>query len=124
MNDQELETLVTLARRLPEDDDRENLKRIHHTQKYGHLIVLKEQGKIVGYAEGYRMDHVPDHPVLPLPKDNPDGKYVYCWAAVCEPGYLRKLIQMGKRTFKDCDWICWHTSRKNNRLHAERISHV
>jgi len=117
----EVNSLLNLARRLPINDDAENLKRIRHAIFFGHVLILKSGGRIVGYAEVYRMQEPPSYPVIPWPVDDPKGKILYCWAAVCEEGYLFELIRLGKRTFPDCHCISWHRHRRNNKIHFERI---
>lgn len=117
----ELKECVRFSRRLPEDRDLENIKRLVYVAQNGQLLIYKEQGKIKGYAELYRMNYIPSHPVEPLPIDNPDGEYLYCWAAVSEKGYLFKLIRMAKITFKSCKFLIWHTHKKNSKLHMEKI---
>lgn len=121
LSQEELRECVRLARRLPEDNDLENIKRIVHASQRGQILIYKERGRIKAYAELYRLRYIPEHPVEPLPEDDPDGKFLYCWAAVAEKGYLLKLINMAKRTFKSCRFIVWHTYKKGAKLHMERI---
>ncbi len=117
----ELLDILILARRLPCKDDVKNYQRIGHVLNHGHLVVLKVDGQIVGFAECYRMKEIPSFPVMPLPKDDPEGKILYCWSAVADRNYIRALIALGKRTFPNCSEIAWHTHRRKNALHLERI---
>jgi hypothetical protein len=117
----ELLDILILARRLPCKDDVKNYKRIGHVLTHGHLVVLKVDGEIKGFAECYRMKEIPSFPVMPLPVDDPDGKILYCWSAACERNFIRQLIELGKYNFQTCTHICWHTHRRKNALHLERI---
>lgn len=119
--EKDLSEILLLARSLPCKDDAKNYQRIGHVIKHGHLVVLKVEGEIVGFAECYRMKNVPKFPVMPLPVDDPKGKILYCWAAVAKRNHVRNLIILGKRTFPYCSAIVWHTHRRKNALHLERI---
>ena len=120
LEDEILDVLI-LARKLPCKDDAKNYERIGHVLNHGHLVVLKVDGEIKGFAECYRMKEIPSFPVMPLPKDDPEGKILYCWAASCFPRFIRQLIELGKRTFPTLEVIAWHTHRRKNTLHLERI---
>jgi hypothetical protein len=112
-------SLLELANRLPTTEEK-NIKRISHVLEHGHLVEMKDGNKLVGYAEVYRLKDIPKFPVVPWPKDDPDGEYLYCWAASCERGRIKELIQIGKRRFRLCRWICYHRHKRNNKLHIER----
>ena len=108
------EAVLDLMDRLPVDRD-ENLERLAHTHTYGHILELIEDGELKGYGEVFRLKSVPVYPVIPWPKDDPEGKFLYCFSAVCEKGYIRKLIELGKKTFPECD-IIYHREKKNHQL--------
>jgi len=116
-----IDSLVRLVCSIPGHNDCQNYERMKHADRFGHIMVLQEEGEITGYAEMYRMRSIPDYPVLPLPKNEPDGEYVYCWAASCERGRIRGLINLARRCFKNCRYLVWHNHRRNNKLHVERI---
>lgn len=117
----EMVDILILARRLPCKDDAKNYERIEHVLKHGHLVIIKEAGQVVGYAECYRMKEIPSFPVRPLPVDDPEGKILYVWAFACWPGYLWKLKELGRNTFQTCTHFCWHRQKRKNALHLERI---
>lgn len=117
-----VDTILNLMKRLP-GSNAFHLSRLGHTLEHGHLLILKEEGAIKGYAELFRMRHIPNYPVRPLPKDDPSGEYIYCFSAVAERGYILKLIQLCKKTFPKCTYIVWHRERRNRKLHLERIEH-
>lgn len=121
IRDEDLSDILVMARRLPCKDDVKNYQRIGHVLTRGHLVVLKVDGVIVGFAECYRMKEIPSFPVMPLPVDDPEGKILYCWAAVANRNFIKQLIELGKRTFPNCSAIAWHTHRRKNALHLERI---
>lgn len=114
----ELESqLLQFARRLPVQDDAENLERLHHAEKFGHLVILRVAGDILGYAEVYRMKEIPKFPVIPFPKDDVDGKILYCFAMVCERGFCKDLIKLGFDTFIGIDTIAYHRNKHGNKLY-------
>ena len=116
-----MKQLIELARGLPIKEDSENFRRINHAIYFGHILLIKEHGRIVGYAEVYRVKESPAYPVTPWPIDDPAGKILYCWAAACEKGYIKKLIDLAKRTFPEVNFICWHRHKRNNKIHLERV---
>lgn len=119
-----IDLLLKFAERLPECDKEEHRERIRHCKRFGHLFILKEEGIIKGYAETYVVSKVPAFPAVPWPKNEPDETYLYCYAAVCDQGYLRKLINMGKLAFPDLKFIFWHRAKRGNKLRKERVSYV
>lgn len=110
---------IDLAKRLPTDED--PIPRLDHVHKNGHFLYLKISGQLKGYAELYVLNDVPEYPVIPWPKNEQGGKFLYCFAAVCEKGYIKDLIDMAKRTFKDCKYLCYHRHKRGNALHIERM---
>lgn len=115
-----IDDILELAERLPVKSRVNHAARIAHCLEHGHLIQLCEGDRIVGYAEVYILNSPPGYPVVPYPVNEAYGDYIYCWAAVCEKGYIRKLIETGKRTFNRCRWLCYHRRKRNNALHIER----
>ena len=109
--------LIVLARRLPVKDDFRNWRRIHHAKIFGHVLIVRQEGRIVGFAELYRMRYAPDYPVKPWPKDDPEGKVLYCYAAVCEKGFIRELINLAHRTFPGLR-IEYHRRKHGNKLYS------
>ena len=109
--------LLQLAYRLPGQD---HFIRLGHASRYGHILSLRKDGYLVGYAEVYVLDRIPDHPVRPLPVNVPGGIYLYCYAAVCERNHIRELIRLAKRTFPNCKYIVYHRLKKNNQLKMEK----
>lgn len=109
--------LIKFARRLPVQDDIENLERLRHADKFGHIIILRVAGDILGYAECYRMKEVPKYPVIPYPIDDVDGKILYCFAMVCERGFCKDLIKLGFDTFINVETIAYHRNKHGNKLY-------
>lgn len=115
----ELVHILRLMDRLP-TKRRENVERLFHTLKYGFLLILRHNGKIIGCAETFRMKEPPEYPVIPWPKDDPEGNVLYGFSAVCEKGKILKLFQMAKEMFKNCEYIAYHREKKNHKLYRER----
>ena len=113
-------SVLDLMDRLPVDRE-ENVERLNHTLRHGHLLLLKEDGEVKGCAELFRVKRVPAYPVLPWPKDDPKGKFVYCFSAVTEKNRIRDLINLAKVRFSECKKIIWHTEKRNHKLNFERI---
>ena len=118
-----LNELIPLARTLPVKSDEKNLARLKHVKRYGILLHIVDGNEIVGFVEAYRLKEIPAFPVVPWPIDDPGGKYLYVWAAACKNGYVKKLRAL-RLKFNQCEWLCWHRRKYNNRLHKERINHV
>lgn len=116
----ELEEVLNLMDRLP-TNRKENTERLVHTLKHGHLLLLREDRKIKGCAELFRVKKVPNYPVIPWPKDEPEGKYLYFFSAVTEKNRIRKLINLAKERFPECSFIVWHTEKRNHKLNFERV---
>lgn len=117
--------LVEFARRLPVHDDGENLNRIQHAKKNGHIVILRDGVKLLGYAEVYRLKSIPNYPVLPYPVDDIDGDILYCFAAVCEDWNIRKLIKLGFESFAGIKRIAYHRNKHGNKLYIiERVKNV
>lgn len=113
--------LLALSNRLPTKIPVDHAARIKHCIEHGHIVCLIDNGEVVGYAEVYLLNKPPQYPVIPWPISNPNGEYMYCYAAVCKPGRIKELIKLGKKTFAHCKWLCYHRRKHNNRLHIERI---
>jgi hypothetical protein len=109
--------IVALARRLPVRNDEKNIARLMHTEKHGHIVTLKVGGDLLGYAEVYRLKEIPTYPVIPFPVDDPEGKILYCFAAVCERGFIKDLMKLGFDIFKGVDRIVYHRRKHGNRLY-------
>ena len=120
MDAEDLLDVLDLMDRLPVDRE-ENVERLNYTLRFGHLLLLKEEGKLTGCAELFRVEQIPDYPVIPWPKDNPKGKFVYCFSAVTEKNRILKLIQLAKKRFPECKKIIWHREKRNHKLSFERI---
>ena len=108
-----------LSNRLPMEQQ-ENLQRLNHVSKHGHLVFLFSEGRTVGYAEVFRMKEPPAYPAIPWPVDDPQGLFAYVFAAVCEVGFVKDLLEIGAKTFNSCEWICYHRAKRNNKLNVER----
>lgn len=117
MNEVIEKQLVNLARRLPVKDDTENLERITHTRNHGHIVILSVGRDILGYAEVYRVKEIPSYPVIPYPVDDADGKILYCFAAVCEKGFISDLVRLGFDTFSGVETIAYHRNKHGNKLY-------
>ena len=113
-------SVLDLMDRLPVERE-ENVERLNHTLRHGHLLLLKEEGEVKGCAELFRVKRVPAYPVLPWPKDDPKGRFVYCFSAVTEKNRILKLIQLAKEKFSECSHIIWHREKRNHKLYFERI---
>lgn len=109
--------LLEMARRLPVTDISENLERLRHTRKFGHIVILKVGRDILGYAECFRVREIPTYPVIPYPIDDVDGKILYCFAAVCEKGFILDLIRLGFDTFSGVETIAYHRNKHGNKLY-------
>lgn len=117
------ELILQLTKRLPASNE-DHEARLEHVLKHGHILLLVKDGTLKGYAELFVMDHIPDHPAVPYPVSVKNGDYLYCFAAVCDQGYIKELITMVKNTFKNCKFLIYHRHKKDNKLHIERINHV
>lgn len=117
MNEVLEKELVDLARRLPAKDDSKNLDRIRHAFANGHLVILRVGNDILGYAEVYRMKEIPSYPVIPYPVDDIDGDILYCFAAVCNPGFVKDLIKLGFDTFSTVNSIVYHRRKHGNKVY-------
>src|ERR1700675_3083402 len=91
--------ILELAQKLPDVSYNENIERLEHVKKHGHILILRDEGRVVAYAGLYRMKEAPPYPVIPYPVDDPEGEYLYCYAASCEKGRIKELIDLAKRTF-------------------------
>lgn len=121
LEEQELNQIVDLSKRLPVKNEAKIFNRLLHAKWHGHLVIMREEGKVVGYAECYQLKAIPSYPVEPLPKNERGGKYLYVWAASCEKGYARKGLNVLKNNFPNCDFIIYHRFKRNNKLKIERI---
>lgn len=111
-----MQEILDLADELPTSRKR-NLARLLHCGQYGYLVQVIENGELKAYGEGYLLNKIPTYPVVPWPKNEPDGRYLYCYAAVAKKGYLKKLIELGRRTFPNVKAICYHRHKKNHKLY-------
>lgn len=116
--------LLDLARRLPEGDEDEHIERLEHCITHGNIITIEKDGRTAGYAELYRMELPPQYPVWPYPEDKKYGRYLYCYAAVCEKGLIKKLMNLAKETFPECFYLCYHRNKHRNKLYIERMARI
>lgn len=110
--------LVELARRLPVKDDAKNIERLAHTERHGFIVKLGVGPDLIGYAEVYRVKEIPSYPVIPYPIDDEDGKILYCFAAVCEDGFIKELVKLGFDRFHDIEMIAYHRRKHDNKLYT------
>lgn len=99
-------------------------KRLAHCQKYGKIIFLFKRDVLVGYAELYQLKEIPKFPVIPWPKNDESGEFLYCFATACRPGQIRDLKKLAFRYFPNCKYLCYHRLKRRNKLHIERIHHA
>lgn len=121
-----IDDLITVCRNISEViTDEEHRKRIQHCDENGAIIILKEGSKIIGYAEIYTLDKVPDWPVEPWPVSQKGGQYLYCWYTFVDQEYrkskaLTEMIQIARASF-NCKWLCYHRDKYNHRLKVVRL---
>ena len=118
------ETFIDFAMRLPRGDREEHLERLKHCEENGDFIVLFEDGRIQGYGEVYKMEKPPQYPVWPYPTWDSEGKYLYCYAAVCRKGLIKKLMRLGRDKFPECEFLCYHRDKNKNRLYVVRMENL
>ena len=103
---------------------KKNLERLLHVEKNGHLLLLKNEGRTVGYAELYVMKNAPSYPAVPYPRNEDQGTLLYCFAAVCERGFIQRLIKMAFDTFPEINEIVYHRRKHDNKLYKIARQHV
>lgn len=112
--------IICLAGLLPCGTE-ENRLRIEHCRKFGKILKVFHKDELVGYAEVYVMKAPPSYPVIPWPVNDFSGEYLYCYAAACFKGNIKKLWDLAKKEFPSVKYICYHRLKYQNKIHIERL---
>lgn len=112
--------ILCLTEFLPASKE-EHERRIEHCRKFGKIIKLFSKDELVGYAEVYVMKEPPKHPVIPWPKNETGGEYLYCYAAACFEGWIKELKRIAKLEFPNVKFLCYHRLKYKNKIHIERF---
>jgi hypothetical protein len=100
-----------------------HLGRLCHVANNGYLLCLFDNGKVIGYAELYKVMDVPKYPAKQLPNTEENGKTLFVYALAVEadrPRAIWQMKQMARRIFNGCDSFAFHARDKNFKFYQER----